>query len=119
MNMEKLGARQGILSVNVKEKNALFEAYMPFLKNGGLFVPTKKKYRLGDEVFVLLTLMEEKEKIPFSGRIVWLTPKAAQGNRTPGIGVQFGDDNAGKMVRSKIETYLAGALKSERHTQTM
>ncbi|HHM06435.1 MAG TPA: pilus assembly protein PilZ, partial [Gammaproteobacteria bacterium] len=53
--MEKLGARQGILSVNVKEKNALFEAYMPFVKNGGLFVPTKKKYRLGDEVFVLLT----------------------------------------------------------------
>ena len=41
------GGRQGILSLAVRDKNALYAAYMPFIKNGGLFVPTKKSYTLG------------------------------------------------------------------------
>ena len=111
--------RQSILSAVISDKSALYEAYMPFVKNGGLFIPTKKSYSLGNDVFVLLTLMDESEKIPFSGRVVWITPKGAQGNRMAGIGIQFHDDPNAKVVRNKIETYLAGALKSERPTHTM
>lgn len=113
------GGRQSILSVTIKDKQLLYESYMPFVKNGGLFIPTKKEYALGNEVFVLLSLMEETEKVPFAGRVVWVTPKGAQGHRQSGIGVQFRDDQSGKDVRNKIETYLAGALKSERPTHTM
>jgi len=112
-------ARQSILTASITDKNALYEAYMPFIKNGGLFIPTKKTYALGNEIFVLLSLMDESEKIPFAGRVIWITPKGAQGNRQAGIGVQFNDDVNGKQVRNKIETYLAGALKSERPTHTM
>ncbi len=111
-------ARQGILSLSIKDKGALYAAYMPFVKNGGLFIPTTKEYKLGDEVFMLLTLMEETEKLPVAGKIVWITPKGAQGNRATGIGVQFSDQDGGA-ARSKIETYLAGALKSDRQTHTM
>ena len=111
--------RQSILSAAITDKTALYEAYMPFVKNGGLFIPTKKTYSLGNEVFVLLSLMDESEKIPFAGRVVWITPKGAQGNRLAGIGVQFNDDPNGKTVRNKIETYLGGTLKSERPTHTM
>ncbi len=110
--------RQGILSLSIKDKGALYAAYMPFVKNGGLFIPTTKEYKLGDEVFMLLTLMEETEKLPVAGKIVWITPKGAQGNRAAGIGVQFSDQDGGA-ARSKIETYLAGALKSDRQTHTM
>ena len=113
------GPSHAIMSVSIKDKDSLYNAYMPFIKNGGLFIPTKKQYKLGGEVFVLLTLMEEKEKIPFSGRVAWITPLGAQDNRPAGIGVQFNNDQAGKMVRNKIETYLAGALKSDRRTHTM
>ena len=113
-------ARQSILTVSITDKNALYEAYMPFLNNGGLFIPTKKTYSLGNEVFVLLTLMDETEKLPFAGRVVWITPKGAQGNRMAGIGVQFNDDDPNcKTVRNKIETYLGGTLKSDRPTHTM
>lgn len=112
------GARQGILSLTIKDKNALYAAYMSFIKNGGLFVPTSNQYALGDEVFILLSLMEENEKIPVVGRVVWITPKGAQGNRAAGIGLQFGDKDGGP-ARTKIETYLAGALESERPTHTM
>lgn len=110
--------KQGILSLTVKDKNALYAAYMPYVKNGGLFIPTDKPYNLGDQVFMLLTLMEEKERVPVAGRVVWITPRGAEGNRAVGIGVQFSDDDGGA-ARNKIENYLAGALQSERLTHTM
>lgn len=110
--------RPGILSLAIKDKSALYSAYMPYVKNGGLFIPTNKPYQLGDEVFMLLTLMDEPEKIPVAGHVVWVTPKGAQSNRVMGIGVQFGDADGGA-VRNKIETYLAGALSAERPTHTM
>lgn len=118
MNMPtNLGARSGILPLSIKDKSVLYASYMPFLKNGGLFIPTSKSYKLGDEIFILLTLMDEPEKIPVPGKVVWITPTGAQGNRAAGIGVQFGDGD--NVARNKIETYLAGALKSDRPTHTM
>jgi type IV pilus assembly protein PilZ len=111
------GAKSGILSLTIKDKAVLYAAYMPFVVNGGLFIPTSKQYRLGDEVFLLLTLMEEPEKIPVAGKVVWITPRGAGGTRAAGIGVQFNEE--GDMARKKIETYLAGALQSDRPTHTM
>ena len=110
--------RQGIMSLSLKDKGALYAAYMPFIKNGGMFIPSAKAYQLGDEVFILLTLMDETEKLPVAGRIVWLTPKGAQGNRPAGIGVQFSEIDGGA-TRNKIEGYLAGLLQAERATNTL
>jgi len=110
--------KPGILSLTIRDKSALYASYMPFVRNGGLFIPTTKNYKLGDEVFMLLTLMEDKEKLPIAGKIIWITPKGAQGNRTAGIGVQFSDLDKGQ-TRNKIENVLAAALKSERQTHTM
>lgn len=110
--------RQGILSLTIRDKSSLYAAYMPFIKNGGLFIPTNKAYKIGDEVFMLLTLPDSKEKLPVAGRVVWITPKGAQGNRTAGIGVQFSELDNGA-TRNKIETQLAGALKSDRQTHTI
>lgn len=116
--MASNGSQQGILSLSIKDKNALFAAYMPFVLNGGLFIPTNRNYALGDEVFMLLTLMEETERLPVAGKIIWITPKGAEGYRATGIGVQFSDQDGG-LARNKIETYLAGALKSDTSTHTM
>ncbi len=112
-----MSPRSGMLSLTIKDKSVLYAAYMPFIKNGGLFIPTNKNYKLGDEVFMLLSLMEEPEKIPVAGKVVWITPKGAQGSRAAGVGVQFNDGDP--TARNKIETYLAGALKSDRPTHTM
>jgi type IV pilus assembly protein PilZ len=108
---------KGILSLTIKDKAVLYSAYMPFVENGGLFVPTNKTYRVGDEVFMLLTLMDETEKIPIAGKVVWVTPRGAQGNRTAGIGVQFSEQDA--EANTKIENHLAGSLGSDRPTHTM
>jgi type IV pilus assembly protein PilZ len=111
------GGRNGILSLTIKDKAVLYSAYMPYLHHGGLFVPTNKTYKIGDEVFMLLNLMDEPDKIPIAGKVVWITPKGAQGNRTAGIGVQFSEEDA--TANSKIENHLAGSLDSDRPTHTM
>jgi type IV pilus assembly protein PilZ len=111
------GAKHGILSLTIRDKAVLYAAYMPFIKNGGMFIPTNKAYSMGDEVFMLLSLMDEPEKIPVAGKVVWITPKGAQGNRAAGIGVQF--DGNDQTANRKIETYLAGSLESERPTHTL
>jgi type IV pilus assembly protein PilZ len=110
-------SRNGILSLTIKDKAVLYSAYMPYLLNGGLFVPTNKPYNVGDEVFMLLSLMDEAEKIPIAGKVVWVTPRGAQGNRTAGIGVQFSEQDAA--ANTKIENHLAGSLSSDRPTHTM
>ena len=90
---------------------------MPFLRNGGLFIPTNKRFTLGEEVFVLLALMDEAEKIPITGTVVWVTPKGAQGNRQAGIGVQFSE--ADFAAATKIEEHLGTGLVSDRPAHTM
>jgi len=101
MNEERQNSRNGILSLTIKDKAVLYSAYMPFLQYGGLFVPTNKAYDIGDEVFMLLTLMDEPEKIPIAGKVVCVTQRGAQGNRTAGIGVQFA---AAKIIHANVMT---------------
>ena len=117
--MSAASGRQGILSLAVKDKAALYNAYMPYIRHGGIFVPTPKRYFLGDEVFLLLTLPETSDRLPVAGKVVWVTPTGAQGARTAGVGVQFADTPEGDAAKSRIETLLAGTLSSEKPTHTM
>ena len=112
-------SRPSVLSLNISSKSALYAAYMPFLVNGGIFVPTPKSYRLGDEVFMLLQLMDDATRHPVAGTVVWITPDGAQGGKTQGIGVQFAGDDAGQVLRNRIEQILAGHLGSSRPTHTL
>jgi len=111
-------ARPAVLSLAIKEKAALYAAYMPYLKNGGIFVPTTRVYQLGDEVYLILTLMDDPTKIPVAGKVVWVSP-AGGGSRQPGIGVHFPADESGINARKRIEEILGSALKSARPTHTL
>ncbi|MEX1197185.1 MAG: PilZ domain-containing protein [Pseudohongiellaceae bacterium] len=109
-------AGQGILSLSIREKSVLYAAYMPFIRNGGLFIPTTREYEIGNEVFMLLRLLDEEEKLPVAGRVIWITPARAQSNRAAGIGVQFNDPDG--VARQRIEKLLAG-FGQERPTHTL
>ena len=110
--------RKGIIAFSITDRVALYTSYMSFVTNGGVFVPTARSYELGDEVFMLLKLMEETVPQPVKGRVVWVTPAGAQGNKVPGIGVQFLEEDNGA-TRSGIEQRLAATLESDRPTRTM
>src|SRR5437660_3656721 len=112
-------ARPGVLSLNIRERAALYAAYMPFLRGGGIFIPTSRPYTLGEEVFMLLSLMDDPNRIAVQGKVVWITPEGVQGNRTQGIGVQFTQDETGATARTTIERILGESLASTRSTHTM
>jgi type IV pilus assembly protein PilZ len=110
--------KPGVLSLAIKEKAALYAAYMPFIKGGGLFIPTNKTYKMGEEVFMLLSLLDDPNKLKVVGNVAWITP-VTQGGRPQGIGVQFNPQDGGTEARNKIEALLGGVLKSSRPTHTM
>ena len=115
---ETSAPKSGVLSLAIKEKGALYAAYMPFIKGGGLFIPTNKIFKIGDEVFMLLNLIDDPIKLKVVGHVIWITP-VTQGTRPQGIGVQFSDKDGGQEARNKIEALLGGVLKSTRPTHTM
>jgi type IV pilus assembly protein PilZ len=111
--------RPGAISLNIKEKSILYAAYMPFVRGGGIFIPTARSYKLGDEIFMLISLLDDPSKLPVAGRVVWVTPPGCHGNRVQGVGVQFKADESGVLARSRIETLLGGQLQLNRPTHTL
>ena len=109
--------RGSLLSLSIADENVLYATYMPFVRHGGLFVPTTENHELGDEVFLLLALPDDQDRIPVAGRVVWVTPAHARNGRLPGIGVQLSADD--DLVRSRIEACLGPLLESDGPTHTM
>ncbi|RPH40794.1 MAG: pilus assembly protein PilZ [Burkholderiales bacterium] len=112
------GARPSVISLAIREKAALYAAYMPFLQSGGIFVPTNRIASLGDDLYLILTLLEDSTKFAVPGKVVWITPPGSTG-RQQGLGIQFAKNDAGEQVRAKIEELIGGALRSSRPTHTL
>ena len=114
----KVAARPSVISLSIKEKGALYAAYMPFVENGGLFVPTQRPAQLGDDLYVILTLMDDPAKVAIPGKVAWVTPAGTTG-RQQGIGIQFTKTDASMQARAKIEDLLGSTLKSSRPSNTV
>lgn len=99
-------AKKGILSLNIQGAAQLHQHFMTFIDGGGLFVKTNKNYQMGDEVFLILTL-DDDDRLPVTGKVVWITPKGAQGSREQGIGIQLSDNNDMEGIKTKIHSILA------------
>ena len=112
-------AKQGLLSLQIKDKKELFSAYMPFVKGGAIFVPTPKRYHLGDEVFLMVSFLEDKSRLPVVGKVVWVSPMGQMGGRRPGVGVQLSEANENEEIRRKIDATLAGMQDADMPTHTM
>jgi type IV pilus assembly protein PilZ len=112
-------SRPSVVQLAIKEKAALYAAYIPLFKEGGVFIPTAREYQLGADVYVLMTLPEDTQRYPIAGKVAWVTPARAAGNRTQGVGVRFPNDEKSRLLKLKIEEILGAHLASERPTQTI
>jgi type IV pilus assembly protein PilZ len=117
--MDASSSRPSVIQLAIKEKSALYAAYMPIFTDGGLFIPTTREYRLGEAVYVLISLPDDPQRYPVAGQVAWVTPAGASGNRTQGIGVKFPKDEKANLLKIKIEQLLGAHLASERTTQTI
>lgn len=110
--------RGGILTCHIENIDSLYASYLSFVSNGALFVPSTQKQKLGDEVFIAVTLPNSSERLPMNGKVAWINPKA-QGNRPEGFAVQIGTDVAGQRIKNEVERLLAGKIDSLQSTYTM
>lgn len=84
-----------------------------------MFIPTTRDYKLGDDVYVLLSLPDDPQRYPIAGKVAWVTPPRAAANRTQGIGIRFPQDEKSRLLKLKIEEILGSHLVSDRATQTI
>ena len=111
--------RPSVIQLAFKDKSALYAAYMSTFTEGGLFIPTVRDYRLGDFVYVLLTLPDDPQRYPVAGKVAWVTPAKASGGRVQGVGVLFPKDEKARVLKAKIEEVLSSYVSSDRSTQTI
>lgn len=111
--------RPSVIQLAIKEKAALYAAYIPLFTEGGVFIPSARDYKLGDDIYVLLTLPDDIQRYPVAGKVAWVTPARASGNRTQGVGVRFPNDEKSRLLKIKIEEILGAHLASDRPTQTI
>ena len=111
--------RPSVIQLAIKEKAALYAAYIPMFAEGGIFIPSTREYRLGDDVYVLITLPDDAQRYPIAGKVAWITPARSVGNRTQGIGIRFPKDEKSDQLKTRIEQILGTALNSDRPTQTI
>lgn len=95
---------QNKLTLEVNTQAQLTTAYMPYIKNGGIFIKTSTVYEFGKEVHLDLTLFSSK--VTISGKVIWIAEN--------GVGIQFAADAIAKDLRSKIENYLTGTNDAHR-----
>jgi type IV pilus assembly protein PilZ len=112
-------ARPSVIQLVFREKAALYAAYMPLFSDGGLFVPTTREYKLGEDIYLLLSLPEDPQRYPVAGKVGWVTPANASGGRTQGVGVRFPTDEKTRVLKVKIEEILGTSISSSKPTQTI
>jgi type IV pilus assembly protein PilZ len=111
--------RPSVIQLVVREKGALYAAYIPLFADGGLFVPTTRDYKLGEDIYLLLTLPDDPQRYPVAGKVAWITPANAPGGRTQGVGVRFPSDEKTRHLKVKIEEVLGTNISSAKPTQTI
>ncbi len=111
--------RPSVIQLAIKEKAALYAAYIPLFTDGGVFIPTTRDYKLGDDVYVLLSLPDDPQRYPIAGKVAWVTPARAAANRAQGVGIRFPADEKSRLLKHKIEEILGSHLASDRPTQTI
>jgi type IV pilus assembly protein PilZ len=112
-------SRPSVIQLVFREKGALYAAYMPLLTEGGLFVPTLREYKLGEDIYLLLSLPDDPQRYPVAGKVAWITPANASGGRTQGVGVRFPADDKTRALKIKIEEILGTSISSSKPTQTL
>ena len=112
-------SRPSVIQLVFREKGALYAAYMPLLTDGGLFVPTTREYKLGEDIYLLLSLPDDPQRFPVAGKVAWITPPNTSGGRTQGVGVRFPNDDKSRQLKVKIEDILGTSIQSAKPTQTL
>lgn len=108
-----------MIKLHITERTMLYSSYMSFLRGGGMFIASSDHFSMGEEVLLVLEVMEHDTKFPLRCQVVWQNPPSSNPMRPGGVGLAFPGDEIGKQAKATIETNLAGLLDNPRQTYTM
>jgi type IV pilus assembly protein PilZ len=95
----------------------LYESYMPFFTQGGLFFRTDELYEMGTELTLYIILPDSLESACVKAQVSWVTPSETQNGNDMGIGVSFIEDSGD--INQQIERAIARLLVSNTPTLSM
>jgi len=98
------------ITATIANLEQLKSAYLPFLVNGGVLVPSEADHEIGNDVLVELNLFCCNEPLDFSGKIVWTSPSNMHTEAMLGTGIEFSDEQA-KALCKQFEIFLTCGTK--------
>ncbi len=108
-----------MISISLKDKPTVYYSYMPFFAHGGFFVPTSDPFKMGDEVLLMVDLLDHPDKFILRTHVAWINQNRTSNGQSQGIGLAFGDDETAIKCRMYVEEQLPGLLHTDRATYTM
>lgn len=107
-------------NITIDDKKELYKYYMPFIKDGGLFIPFQEDLNAnnvypGMTVLLLLTVIEPKNRYTISGKVVWIQKAGA----IKGYGISLGSSTQAKSLKDYIEVAVADLAQKKEPTYTI
>ena len=93
-------------SLNIKNQNELHQHFMPFVKGGGFFVPSKHSFSLGDGVQLVI-----------EGKVIWVSFNGDSSLDSQGVGVQLSASES--EIVTTIKCLLDDMPQNHKSTLTM
>lgn len=89
----------------INDASDLYQCFIPFIERGGLFIPSKEVFEMGE--VVELKLMFSDKEWSIEAPVVWITPEAAVDDARPGgVGLQLKAEH--ENLYNEMQTLLVG-----------
>ena len=108
-----------MVQVNLVDRTSIYNSYMSFLNNGGVFIASDDTFAIGDEVLLVLEVGEAADRFPLKTTVCWINPVRGSTTRPRGVGLAFDNGDTAKQACHYIENSLAGLLDLPRPTYTI
>ena len=108
-----------MVQVNLVDRTSIYNSYMSFLKNSGVFIASDDTFVMGEAVLLVLEVGEAADRFPLKTTVCWINPVRGSTTRPRGVGLAFDNGDTAKQARHYIENSLAGLLDLPRPTYTI
>lgn len=98
--------KQVFIQLYFKARHHLYMSYMPDVQTFGLFVPTSRDLEIGQNIHVLLKILDEPERSFISARVIDKREAGNKAEKPKGLFLQFDDENSLEL-KNKIDELLS------------
>ena len=103
-----------VFSVAFADKNAIYNCFMNFTREGGFFVPTSAEANIGEVVHLIVKIPENNKSYFVSGKVCW-----QNFGRKKGFGVHLIKDDISRALKLDMEKMIQGTTMSDKVNYTM